>query len=167
MFTWHFFTGGRPIDPVGQQCHRGPMTDLEIVMSKPFVNLTEYNTLRQRLLDAIVDTTLVAVRTREVVLRSINGSLNAVFTQFSPAERELLQAPICEKKNAADIETALTSLRSFYLEGARGLFGCGLAQQYVQVILDALESNSPVVKVEGMCAVILWATLVEADSTDA
>jgi hypothetical protein len=166
MFTWHFFTGGRPVDPVGRRCHRGPMTDLEVAMSKAFVTLTEYNSLRKRLLDGIVDTQLAAVQTREVVLRCINGSLNSMFTQFPQAQRELLEVPICEKKNSIDIQTALASLHPFYLEAARGLFTYGLSQQYVEVVTEALQSNSPIVVVEGMCATILWATLFETGTQD-
>ncbi len=166
MFTWHFFTGGRPVDPVGKRCHRGPMTDLEVAMSEAFVTLTEYNSLRQRLLDSIVDTSLAAVQTREVVLRCINGSLNAMFVQFSPAQRELLQVPICEKKQAITILAELELLKPFYLEAARGLFAHGLSKQYVEVVTDALQSSSPVVIVEGMCATVLWATLFETGTQD-
>lgn len=139
------------------------MTDLETLMSKPFTYLTEYNTLKQRLLDNIVDTTLVAVRTREITLRCINGSNQALFPRLY-ADKADLQARICEKKNSIDIYTALVKLLPFYISASNSLFSHGLSKQYIQTIQAALNSNSPVVVVEGMCAVILWAACLEYDT---
>lgn len=161
-FTWHFFTGGRPINPEGLVCHRGPMVDVEIVMSQPFVHLPAFNTLRRRLLDAVVDTDLIAVQTRETVLRALNLSLGAVFARLSSQKKEL-QVRICEKRNSLDIERDLEDLNSFYLDAAKLLADYGLIKQQVDLLVSQLNSNSSILRVAGKCATILAATLIEMD----
>ena len=164
-FTWHFYTSPppKPPTPSAPRCYRGPMTAFEILMSKPFTMLTPFNTLRRRLLDAIVDTDLVSVRTREVTLRCINGSNQALFPRLY-TKRSDLQARICEKRDSVSIYEDLASLLPFYITGANDLCTYGLSKQYAQTIVAALQSNSPVVIVEGMCAVILWASFLEYDA---
>lgn len=162
-FTWYFFTSGRPVDPVGRACHRGPMIDVEIVMSQPFTYMAPFNTLRKRLLDAIVDTDKVAVQTREIVLRSLNTSLGSIFVRLAPQKKDL-QVLICEKRNSNDIEADLLSLAPFYLDAANQLFDYGLPRRQIDLLEAALESNSPVLRVAGKCAVILIASLYELDN---
>lgn len=161
-FVWHFFTGGRPVNPVGIRCHRGPMIDVEVVMSRPFTYMVPYNTLRQRLLNAVVDTNLVAVQTREVTLRSLNTLLGPIFLRLAP-QKKSLQVLICEKRNSVDIDNELSDLNPFYLDAARQLFDYGLPQQQVDLLVAALTSNSPVLRVAGKCAVILVAAFTEMD----
>jgi len=161
-FTWHFYTGEPVIHPVVRRCHRGPMTELEVVMSVPFTHMTSFNTLRQRLLDDIVDTTLPAVQTREVVLRSLNSLLGPMMARLLPDKREL-QVLICEKRNSVDIDSDLASLSPFYLSAIRSLYGLGLPTQQIDLLEEALKSHSPIMRVAGMCSVILIATFVEFD----
>jgi len=161
-FDWHFFTEGRPPGPIGRRCHRGPMIDVEVVMSRPFTYMIPYNTLRKRLLDHIVDTELVAVQTREVVLRSLNTELGPMFLRLAPRKKGL-QVPICEKRNSIDIEKDLEYLNPFYLNAAQQLFDYGLPQQQITLLVAALKSNSPILRVAGKCAVILIAAFTEMD----
>ena len=161
-FDWHFFTEGRPIGPIGRRCHRGPMIDVEIVMSQPFTYMTPYNTLRQRLLNSVVDTDLKTVQTREVVLRTINNELGPMFVRLA-SQKKSLQVLICEKRDSIEIENDLTNLNPFYIDAARQLFDYGLPQQQVDLLLSALTSNSPILRVAGKCAVVLVAAFTEMD----
>lgn len=161
-FDWHFFTGGRPVNPVGIQCHRGPMIDVEIVMSRPFSYAVPYNTLRQRLLNAVVDTDLVAVQTRETVLRSLNTQLGPMFLRLAP-QKDALQVLICEKRNSIEVENDLVDLNPFYLDAAKQLFDYALPQQQVDLLVASLTSNSPILRVAGKCATILIASFTEMD----
>jgi hypothetical protein len=161
-YIWEFFTGGRPVDPLGRRCHRGPMIDVEITMSRPFTYMVPYNTLRQRLLNSVVDTDNVAVQTREVVLRSLNTELGPMFLRLA-SRKKSLQALICEKKNSVIIEQELRDLNPFYLDAARQLYDYGLPQPQVDLLVEALTSNSPVLRVAGKCAAILIAAFTEMD----
>jgi len=165
-FIWHFFTGGRPINPVGRQCHVGPMIDLEVVMSQSFTYMVPFNTLRKRLLDNIVGTDRVAVQTRETILRAINTSLGPMFVRLAPQKKEL-QVLICEKKNSNVIEDSLQDLNPFYLDAVNQFFDYGFPRQQIDLIEAALESNSPVLRVAGKCAVILIASFYELDNQNA
>jgi len=160
-FTWHFFTGGTE-DVVARRCHRGPMIDVEIVMSRPYVLLSEYNTLRRRLLDNIVDTRLVAVQTREVVLRTLDSQYGPIFARLR-SQSKALHVEICEKRNVLDIEADLESLNPFYLEAVRGAIQYGVPKQHLDQISSALISNSPVLRVNGKCAAVLLFSFIELD----
>ncbi len=161
-FTWHFYTGGQIINPVGRRCHRGPMIDVEQVLAVPFTHMSAYNILRKRLLDDIVATELVAVQTREVVLRSLNSLLGPMFYRLSP-QKKALQVLICEKRRSTDIEADLVDLSSFYLSGARDLATYQVPTQQIDLLVSALESQSPVMRVAGKCATILLAAFIEMD----
>lgn len=162
-YEWEFETGGRPPTPVGRHCHRGPMIDVEITMSQPFSYMVNYELLRARLLQYIVDIDNVSVQTREVVLRVLNNIFAPMFARLTPRTAEL-QVLICEKRNALDIEADLASLNPFFIEAARGLFDYGLPQQQVDLLLSSLESNSAIVRVAGKCATILVAAYMEMDN---
>jgi len=161
-YTWEFGTAGRPIGPVGRRCYRGPMIDVEVVMARPFTMMVPYNTLRQRLLLSVVDTQDVIVQTREVTLRSLNTLLGPVFLRLA-SQKKSLQAFICEKKNSVVIESELQDLNPFYLDAAYQLFDYGLPKPQVDLLVDALNSNSPVMRVAGKCAMILIAAFTEMD----
>lgn len=161
-FTWHFYTGEQEINPVVRRCHRGPMIDVEQVLAVPFTHMNTYNTLRVRLLEDIVNTTLVAVQTREVVLRSLNSLLGPMFYRLAP-QRKTLQVLICEKKNSVTIDSDLSDLVSFYLSAARSLSSFGVPTQQIELLVSALSSNSPVMRVAGKCAVILLVAFIEMD----
>lgn len=162
-FQWHFFTGDEEVVPETlRQCHRGPMIDVEIVMSKPFTYVPQINTLRQLLLDAVVDTTLVEVRTREVVLRTLNTLLGPIFVRLS-SQKPALQVRICEKRNSLDIEADLEVAVNFYLAATRDLPRYKVPSQHVELLIAALQSNSPVMRVAGKCALILLYAFIETD----
>lgn len=162
-FTWHFFTGGDTPVPPFRRCHRGPMIDVEIVMSQQYVLMSPYNTLRKRLLDDIVNTDLVAVQTREVVLRTINSEYGSIFARLRP-QKASLQVEICEKRNVIDIEADLETLNPFYVSALRGLTGFGVPKPHLDRIETALLSNSPIFKVVGKCATILLISFIELDA---
>jgi len=159
-YVWEFSIAGIPIG--ARRCHRGPMIDVEIVMSRPFTYMIEYNTLRKKLLNHIVATEDLAVATREIVLRCLNNLLGPMFLRLAP-QKKYLQALICEKKNSVVIEGELESLNPFYLTAAKQLFNYNLPQPQVDLLVSALTSNSPVLRVAGKCAVILIAAYTEMD----
>lgn len=161
-FTWHFYTGANVLTPAVRRCHRGPMIDVELVMSVPFTYMHTFNTLRVRLLEDVVDSVLLPVQTREVVLRSLNTLLGPMFARLTP-QKQALQVLICEKRDSTDIEADLIELVSFYLSAAKSLYSFGVPQQQIDLLVAALESNSPVMKVAGKCAVILLAAYIEMD----
>lgn len=161
-YSWRFYTGGQTLNPTGRVCHRGPMIDVERVMSQPFRYMAPYETLRVRLLENIVNTDLVAVQTRETVLRTINSSLCPIFARLY-SQKDALQTLICEKRNATDIESDLSALAPFYASAARGLVDYPVPQQQVDLLLAALESASPLLRVAGKSAVILLAAYIEMD----
>lgn len=161
-FTWHFYTGAQDIEPVVRRCHRGPMIDVEQTLSVPFTYMTTYNTLRVRLLEDVVDSILKPVQTREVVLRAINSLLGPMFYRLA-AQKKALQVLICEKKDSISIETDLVDLNSFYLSAAQALSGFRVPSQQIELLVSALESKSPVMRVAGKCATILLAAFIEMD----
>jgi hypothetical protein len=162
-FEWEFEVGGRPVNYIGRHCHRGPMIDVEITMSQPFSYLSELEILRARLLDKIVTVDNSSVQTREVVLRVLNNTLAPIFARLTPRTEEL-QVLICEKRNSLDIESDLVMLNPFYLEGAKSLLRYGLPQQQIDLLVSALTSNNPVLRVAGKCATVLVASYIELDN---
>ena len=161
-FTWHFYTLDTSADVSPRRCYRGSMIDVEQVMSVPFKYMTGYNTLRKRLLDDIVDTTLVAVQTREVVLRTLNSLIGPLFLRLTP-QKKGLQVLICEKRNSIDIEADLVDLSPFYISAAKAFHNYNIPPQQIDLILAGLTSNSPVMNVAGKCAVVLLAAFIELD----
>lgn len=164
-FTWRFFTGGQTVEPVSRKCHRGPMIDVEYVMSRPFQYMLPYETLRARLLENIVDSTLPAVRTREVVLRTINTMLGPMFARLAP-QRKSLQVKICEKLSSPVIEESLADLNPFYRAAAEMFTNYPVPQQQVDLMISSLDSSSVVMRVAAKCAIILLAAYIELDNSD-
>ena len=105
-YVWEFETTGRPVFPLGRKCHRGPMIDVEIRMSKPCLHIPEAERLRQHLLLNIVDTPYVAVQTRETILRALNSNIGPMFFNLLTRAKGL-QVLICEKKNSLVIDDEL------------------------------------------------------------
>jgi len=132
-------------------------------MAVPFVTMSAHNTLRRRLLDDVVDTTLIAVQTRETVLRVLNSTMGPMFARLA-SQKEALQVTICEKRQSIEIEADLADLVPFYQSGARDLLRYGVPIQQVDLILEALGSGSPILQVAGKCATILLAAFIEMDS---
>jgi len=161
-YSWHFYTGTGGINPVGRRCHRGPMIDVEITMSTPFVYLSQFNMLRKRLLNSVVDTELLPVQTREIVLRTLNTLLGPIFARLA-SRRKALQVAICEKRNSPAIEADLGEVTAFYTSAVRELISYKVPQQQIDLLVAALESNSPVVRVSGKCATILLMAFIEMD----
>lgn len=162
-YDWSFFTGGRPIYPEGRRCHRGPMIDVEIVMSQPFVRMSDWNYLRARVEKAIVDIDLVAVQTRETVLRSLNNQLGPIFERLASQKKDL-QVLICEKRNSVDIERDLQDLNPTFVAYLPKLFDCGVQKQHIDLLLSAIKSNSVIMRVAGKAATILLVSFIEMDA---
>ena len=165
-FDWHFYTGEYPINPTSRRCFRGPMIDVEVIMSKQFILLEQYNGLRVALMDHIVDTELVAVRTREVVLRTLNGMLGPIFARLTPRKKSL-QVIICEKRSSVDIDSDLAKLDPFFRASIVDLRKYSVPPQQVSLILSAFDSASPVLRVAGRCATILLYSYIEMDAQNA
>jgi len=161
-YIWYFNTSGSSVAEF-RNCHRGPMTDTEVRMARPFVTMASLEMLRVRLLESIADTELPAVRTRESVLRVVNSSIGpAVPSTY--ATRAQLQTIICEKRRSTVIDTAISAMPVSYVKGARQLKNYGTSQPTIDLILGALESNSAIMRVAGRCAVVLLCTLIEMDA---
>lgn len=161
-YSWHFYTGSGVINPIGRRCHRGPMIDVETTMSKPFVYLSQFNMLRKRLMNSVVDTELLPVQTREVVLRSLNTLLGPIFARLAP-RKKALQVLICEKRNSPAIEADLGEVTAFYTTAVRELIAYNFPQQQIDLLVAALESSSPVMRVSGKCATVLLMAFIEMD----
>lgn len=159
-YDWAFYTEGRPLDPEGRRCHRGPMIDVEIVMSRPFVRMADWNHLRARVETAVVSTELVAVQTRETVLRSLNNQLGPIFARLTP-QKKFLQVLICEKRNSVDIERDLQDLNPVFVEKIPQLIPLGIQRQHTDLLLSAVKSNSVIMRVAGKAATILLVSFME------
>jgi hypothetical protein len=162
-YDWSFFTEGRPIFPEGRRCHRGPMIDVEIVMSKPFLMMSDWDYLRARVEKAIVDINLVTVQTRETVLRSLNNQLGPIFQRLASQKKEL-QVLICEKRNSVDIERDLQDLNVVFIEKLPTLISRGVQKQHIDLLLAAIKSNSVIMRVAGKAATILLVSFIEMDA---
>jgi len=159
-FEWDFYTSGYPADPAVRDCHRGPMTDLEVRMAQPFTVMAAIELQRKTLLSYVVNTSLDAVRTREVVLRTINSDLGPIVTNVY-SERTLLQTLICEKRTAIDIDTDIVDQGVAYTSAPQLLQAHGLQGPQADVISSAVSSHSPIMRVAGYCSIIVVATLIE------
>ena len=164
-FDWHFYTEGPGPVIAPRRCHRGPMIDVEVVMAAPFTVMSDYNTLRAKLLESVVDTPLVAVQTREVVLRTINNQYGPIFARLR-SQRDTLQVDICEKRNSIDVETDTAFLNSFFLEAVQGLTRYRVPKQHLDQLVSAIRSNSPVLRVSVKCASLLLISFIELDATN-
>jgi len=161
-YSWKFKTGGKPSTPAVKRCHRGPMIDVELRMSQPFKTMVHLERERVKLLTVMVDTHLWEVRTREAVLRVLNGELGPVFERLQLQKPEL-QVLICEKRRAVDIDSEIAWTDRAFVDGAVKMFNYGATEQQVALLTGALDSNSPIQRVASRCAIILMAAFVELD----
>jgi len=159
-YTWEFTVTGRPLVPVGRKCHRGPMVDIEIAMAKPFSVMKGVESLRALVLEHVVDTTFVAVRTRECILRVLNSNVGPLFVTVNPRYGDL-DTYICEKRNSLTIDQELSHYDFQFEAGIRSLKLYGVNDSNIEVLLSALKSNSPIMRVAARCSLVLAATLVE------
>jgi len=160
-YIWEFEVGGRPPTPLGRKCHRGPMIDIEVRMSQACLTIPEAERIRQHLLQHIVDINNVAVQTREVVLRVMNSNLRAMFLSLVPIASEL-QVLICEKRNSLDIDYDVKYEDQFYTQVLSTFARYGTRPQHVDLISDALKSNSAIMRVAARCAIVLMVAYIEA-----
>lgn len=163
-YDWEFNTGGLPPGPLGKKCHRGPMIDIEIVMSKPLTIVPGAEALRGRLLAHIVDTPLVAVQTREVVLRVLNSNLGPIYVALNNT-KHVLFVDICEKRNTIPIDRELRAWDRDYIDVARQFKNYETSPQSTELLLSALRSVNPVFRLAARCAIILMAAYIEQRST--
>jgi len=159
-YEWEFTLGGRPLEPVGRRCHRGPMIDIEIAMSQPFTVVSGVESLRKLLLEHVVSSSFVAVRTRECILRVLNSNIGPLFVSVNPRYGDL-KTLICEKRNSIVIDQTLAAYDFQFEAALRGLEIYGVNKSNIDVLLDSLKSTSPIVRVAARCGLILAATLVE------
>ncbi len=165
-FTWEFNTGTYPSTTELPLCHRGPMIDVEAVMSQPFGLLRAFNDIRALTLQNVVSVEYDAVRTREVLLRSINGFLGPVFVRLNN-QRKRLQVRICEKRHSVDIDTALSPYDLRFQEAINIFPSHKIPKQHQDLFRSALRSNNAEIRVSGRCAVILLLSFIELDSVNA
>ncbi len=161
-YIWYFNTSGRSA-PSFRDCHRGPMTEIEARMALPFVTMASSEMLRVYLLESIVDTDLMAVRTRESILRVVNSLIGPAIPSVY-ATRDRIQTLICEKRRSTDIDSDIHANPVSYIQGARQLRNHKVVQPTIDILLGALESNSPITRVAGRCAVVVLCTLIEMDA---
>lgn len=159
-YEWEFNTAGRPLSPVGRQCHRGPMLDIEIVLSRKYSVVPGSETLRSRLLAHIVDTNLLAVQTRELILRVLDSNLSSIFVELN-RDKLKLKVDICEKRNSIPIDRELHAWDGDYVQVATRLKDFNVAPSRVALLLSALKSTNPVYRVAARCAIILMVAYVE------
>lgn len=159
-YTWEFEIGGRPLYPLGQKCHHGPMIDVEIRMSKACMSIPEAERIRYHLLTHIVDTTDPATQTREVVLRVLNSNLRGIFMNLVPIAQEL-QVLICEKRNSLDIDKEVGVYDDFYGKVLSQFTLYGVSRQHIGLISDALKSKNAILRVAARCAVVLMVAYIE------
>jgi hypothetical protein len=160
-YSWEFEVGGRPPTPLGRKCHRGPMIDIEIRMSQSCLTIPEAERIRQHLLQHVVDINNPAVQTREVVLRVLNSNLRAMFMGLIPVA-DALQVLICEKRNSLDIDNDVAYEDQFYKQVLGTFARYGTRPQHVDLISDALKSNSAIMRVAARCAIVLMVAYIEA-----
>jgi hypothetical protein len=139
------------------------MIDVEVRMSTPFVTLRFLERERVKLTDALVLSTSWPVKTRDAVLRVMNGDLGSIFTRLYP-QKDSLQVLICEKRRALDIDSDITWLDRSFLSGNAKLTSYGVQEQHVALMRSALQSESPIQRVAGRCAVILISAYLELDA---
>jgi hypothetical protein len=161
-FTWRFHTSGNDALMPVKRCFRGPMIDVEQVMSRSFQYMKEYDHLRAKFLRAVVSTDNLAVQTRETLLRVIDANTAAVFLRLYQ-QRGPLHVLICEKRNSKAIDDDLADDMVFFQNGARAFAHYGLPLTEIDVLMTALVSNSPVLRVAGMASVVLLAAFLEMD----
>lgn len=162
-YDWSFYTEGRPLVPEGRRCHRGPMIDVEVVMSQVYSVMSEWEYLRARVEAAIVDTNLVEVQTRETVLRALNNTLGPIFQRMA-WQKEDLQVLICEKRNTVAIERDLQDLNVVFVKMLPRLALYGVEKQHIDLLLAAVKSNSVIMRVAGKAATILLTSFLELDA---
>ena len=130
-------------------------------MSTSFSKMTQMDQLRARLLQHIVDTPLVAVQTREVVLRVLNSNLAAMYPAILSIKASL-RVLICEKRNSIPIDRELRPYDALWKDGVRTFVNYGVMPPHVDLILEGLDSQSPVYRTAARCSAILTAAYIEA-----
>jgi hypothetical protein len=136
------------------------MVDVELAMSQPFTVMTSAESLRKMLLEHLVESPFVAVRTRECVLRVLNSNLGPLFVFVNP-RYATLKTLICEKRNSLLIDRELSSHDFQFEQAMHDLEIYGVNKSNVDVLLDGLKSTSPIVRVAARCALVLAASLLE------
>jgi len=138
------------------------MIDVEVRLSQSFKTMAHLERERVKLLTALVDTHLWAVRTREMVLRVLDSELGPLFERLQLQKPEL-RVLICEKKNTMIIEGEVDWMDRAFVDGALRMNNYDVTPQQVTLLTTALDSNSPVQRVAARCAVVLLAAFIELD----
>lgn len=161
-YTWRFRTAGAIVNPLGRDCYKGPMIDVEVVMSKPYTFMPQFEEVRARLLPVIVNTTELPEATRETTLRTMNSLLAPIFARLLP-DKQSLQVLICSKRRCTEIEDDLSAVNDQYVKASLLFPRLGVLKEQVDLIYQALVSESPIVRVAGKSAVVLLAAYMEMD----
>ena len=159
-FDWRFFTEGVPFTGSIRVCHRGPKIPVEVDMSQQFTTLEDIEPLRSRVLNSVTTTQNSAVRAREVVLRVMHSNLGPIFTPLRNIQSEL-EVVICEKRSSIIIDKELAPWNSSFKAGLLSLENHGIPKSTIELILQALLSQSAPYRVAARCAIILLSALVE------
>lgn len=165
-YSWRFRTVGSVVNPINRQCHRGPMIDVEVVMSKPFTIGTNFEFVRSHLIPVIVNSDFIPEATREITLRAMNSLLSPVFARLLPKKKDI-QVLICNKRNCVDIERDLEPIAYRYTEALTYFPQTGSLQAQLLLLKSALFSESPIVRVAGRSALVLLASYLEMDLLNA
>ncbi len=160
-YVWEFNTEGRPEGPIGRKCHRGPMISIENTLSQPFTKMVRMENLRTRLLAQLVDSPLVAVQTREAVLRVLNSNFSAMYPALLTIQTSL-RVLICEKKNSIVVDTALLPFDTQWKDEISTFTRYGVIEPHTSLILEGIDSESPIYRIAARCAAAITAAYIEA-----
>lgn len=138
------------------------MIEVEERLSRPFVTTVFLERGRVELLKKLVNSELVAVQTRDALLRVINGDLSAIFGRLY-SQKKYLQVLICEKRRAIDIDSDVGWTDRDFLGSLERLSAFGVIPQHLLLLRDAFESENPIQRVAARCAIVLLAAYIELD----
>jgi hypothetical protein len=137
------------------------MIPIEVVMSRTYTKMAHMEVLRARVLKHVVDTPLVAVQTREVILRVLNSNLGAMYPALLPIQASL-KVLICEKRNSIPIDRELAFLDSQFKQSIQRFNQYGVFPAHIALMADAMESSSAVFRDAARCAAVLTAAYIES-----
>lgn len=162
-FLWEFETEGRTEVPTFRRCHRGPMLPVEVALTKSFTRISALNTLRARVAGVIVDSTDIAVRSREILLRVLHSNLGGIFVDYRNIQPEL-EALICEKRNSLEVAGDLDFFHRDFIEALRQLRTAGVLTEQLDLIYQAIRSKNAILRVAGYCSIVLLGAILEIRS---
>jgi hypothetical protein len=150
MFSRNPFTGVRYF--------RGPKTDLEFRITTRLTIFSQYEHLRTLLLESLTSTNNDTVQSRELVLRVMASELAPVFVKVITVD---LSTDILEKIKVTEIEAKIKDQYIYFETILTDLITHGVPKAQTELIKNALQSETPKLRVAACCAIILLLILVE------